>query len=243
MAQERALQITFVGDKYGYSGFPYPDVHQALVEGIRDRVAPMRTFQIYSNFGRIRVGRNHAYTPVANDELKFVGIVRDDAYDGTPSENTLTALQRLDALPIIEFHTSSGDLRCYYPPRYAYAEPLTGRIYDVFKSDCWSLCREWLLDKKGIRLPAGTMQYATELTEKMGRNFFIEIAKENGFCDVLLPREGDIVVLGLDVFHTCVYLEGNRLLHMFPGRLSAIEEYDGWLLANTQTILRHSSLG
>lgn len=243
MAQERALQITFVGDKYGYSGFPYPDVHQALVEGIRDRVAPMRTFQIYSNFGRIRVGRNHAYTPVANDELKFVGIVRDDVYDGTPSENTLTALQRLDALPIIEFHTSSGDLRCYYPPRYAYAEPLTGRIYDVFKSDCWSLCREWLLDKKGIRLPAGTMQYATELTEKMGRNFFIEIAKENGFRDVLLPREGDIVVLGLDVFHTCVYLEGNRLLHMFPGRLSAIEEYDGWLLANTQTILRHSSLG
>lgn len=243
MAQERALQITFVGDKYGYSGFPYPDVHQALVEGIRDRVAPMRTFQIYSNFGRIRVGRNHAYTPVANDELKFVGIVRDDAYDGTPSESTLTALQRLDALPIIEFHTSSGDLRCYYPPRYAYAEPLTGRIYDVFKSDCWSLCREWLLDKKGIRLPAGTMQYATELTEKMGRNFFIEIAKENGFRDVLLPREGDIVVLGLDVFHTCVYLEGNRLLHMFPGRLSAIEEYDGWLLANTQTILRHSSLG
>lgn len=243
MAQERALQITFVGDKYGYSGFPYPDVHQALVEGIRDRVAPMRTFQIYSNFGRIRVGRNHAYTPVANDELKFVGVVRDDAYDGTPSENTLTALQRLDALPIIEFHTSSGDLRCYYPPRYAYAEPLTGRIYDVFKSDCWSLCREWLLDKKGIRLPAGTMQYATELTEKMGRNFFIEIAKENGFRDVLLPREGDIVVLGLDVFHTCVYLEGNRLLHMFPGRLSAVEEYDGWLLANTQTILRHSSLG
>lgn len=243
MAQERALQITFVGDKYGYSGFPYPDVHQALVEGIRDRVAPMRTFQIYSNFGRIRVGRNHAYTPVANDELKFVGIVRDDAYDGTPSENTLTALQRLDALPIIEFHTSSGDLRCYYPPRYAYAEPLTGRIYDVFKSDCWSLCREWLLDKKGIRLPAGTMQYATELTEKMGRNFFIEIAKENGFRDVLLPREGDIVVLGLDVFHTCVYLEGNRLLHMFPGRLSAIEAYDGWLEANTQTILRHSSLG
>lgn len=243
MAQERALQITFVGDKYGYSGFPYPDVHQALVEGIRDRVAPMRTFQIYSNFGRIRVGRNNKYTPVANDELKFVGIVRDDAYDGTPSEETLAALQRLDALPIIEFHISSGDLRCYYPPRYAYAEPLTGRIYDVFKSDCWSLCREWLLDKKGIRLPAGTMQYATELTEKMGRNFFIEIAKENGFRDVLLPREGDIVVLGLDVFHTCVYLEGNRLLHMFPGRLSAIEEYDGWLLANTQTILRHSSLG
>lgn len=242
MAQERALQITFVGDKYGYSGFPYPDVHQALVEGIRDRVAPMRTFQIYSNFGRIRVGRNYAYQPVANDELKFVGVVRDDAYDGTPSENTLAALQRLDALPIVEFHTSSGDLRCYYPSRYAFAEPLTGRIYDVFKSDCWSLCREWLLDKKGIRLPAGTMQYATKLTEKMGRNFFIEIAKENGLRDVLLPREGDIVVLGLDVFHTCIYLEGDRVLHMFPGRLSAIEPYDGWLLANTQAILRHSSL-
>ena len=239
MAQERALQITFVGDKYGYSGFPYPDVHQALVEGIRDRVASMRTFQIYSNFGRIRVGRNNKYTPVANDELKFVGIVRDDAYDGTPSEETLAALQRLDALPIIEFHISSGDLRCYYPPRYAYAEPLTGRIYDVFKSDCWSLCREWLIDNRGIRLPAGTMQYATELTEKMGRNFFIEIAKEQGFREVLIPKEGDVVVLGLDIFHTCIYLEGNRVLHMFPGRLSAIEAYDGWLEANTQAILRY----
>ena len=48
-----------------------------------------------------------------------------------------------------------------------------------------------------------------------------------------------MVVLGLDVFHTCIYLEGNRVLHMFPGRLSAIEAYDGWLEANTQAILRY----
>lgn len=243
MAQERALQITFVADEYGYSGFPYPDVLSALVEGIQDRVAPMRTFQVYSNYGRLRVGRNNKYTPVANDELKYEGVVRDDAFTGEPLPETLAKLKRLDALPVIEVHTGSGELRCYYPARYAHAEPLTGRIYDVFKSDCWSLCREWLLDRKGIRLPAGTMQYATELTEKMGRNFFIEIAKENNLRDVLIPQEGDIVVLGLDVFHTCIYLEGDRVLHMFPGRLSAIEPYDGWLKSNTQTIMRHSSLG
>lgn len=239
MTQERALQITFVGDKYGYSDFPYEEVHTALVEGIRDRVAPMRTFQVYSNFGRIRCGRNNKYTPVANDELKFNGIVRDDEFTGEPLPETAEALNKLDSLPIIEFHSDSGELRCYYPARYAYAEPLTGRIYDVFKSDCWSLCREWLIDNRGIRLPAGTMQYATELTEKMGRNFFIEIAKEQGFREVLIPKEGDVVVLGLDIFHTCIYLEGNRVLHMFPGRLSAIEAYDGWLEANTQAILRY----
>lgn len=239
MAQERALQITFVGDKYGYSDFPYEEVHTALVESIRDRVAPMRTFQVYSNFGRIRCGRNNRYTPVANDELKFNGIVRDDEFTGEPLPETAEALNKLDSLPIIEFHSESGELRCYYPARYAYAEPLTGRIYDVFKSDCWSLCREWLIDNRGIRLPAGTMQYATELTEKMGRNFFIEIAKEQGFREVLIPKEGDVVVLGLDIFHTCIYLEGNRVLHMFPGRLSAIEAYDGWLEANTQAILRY----
>lgn len=239
MAQERALQITFVGDKYGYSDFPYEEVHTALVEGILDRVAPMCTFQVYSNFGRIRCGRNNKYTPVANDELKFNGIVRDDEFTGEPLPETAEALNKLDSLPIIEFHSDSGELRCYYPARYAYAEPLTGRIYDVFKSDCWSLCREWLIDNRGIRLPAGTMQYATELTEKMGRNFFIEIAKEQGFREVLIPKEGDVVVLGLDIFHTCIYLEGNRVLHMFPGRLSAIEAYDGWLEANTQAILRY----
>lgn len=239
MAQERALQITFVGDKYGYSDFPYEEVHTALVEGILDRVAPMRTFKVYSNFGRIRCGRNNRYTPVANDELKFNGIVRDDEFTGEPLPETAEALNKLDSLPIIEFHSDSGELRCYYPARYAYAEPLTGRIYDVFKSDCWSLCREWLIDNRGIRLPAGTMQYATELTEKMGRNFFIEIAKEQGFREVLIPKEGDVVVLGLDIFHTCIYLEGNRVLHMFPGRLSAIEAYDGWLEANTQAILRY----
>lgn len=241
MAQERALQITFVGDKYGYSDFPYEEAHTALVEGIRDRVAPMRTFQVYSNFGRIRCGRNNKYTPVANDELKFNGIVRDDELTGEPLPETAEALNKLDSLPIIEFHSESGELRCYYPARYAYAEPLTGRIYDVFKSDCWSLCREWLIDNRGIRLPAGTMQYATELTEKMGRNFFIEIAKEQGFREVLIPKEGDVVVLGLDIFHTCIYLEGNRVLHMFPGRLSAIEAYDGWLEANTQAILRYQT--
>jgi hypothetical protein len=240
MAQERALQITFVGDKYGYSGFPYPDVHTALVEGIQDRVAPMRTFQVYSNFGRPRVGRNNAYTPTAYDELKFEGVVRDDPFDGTPSEDTLARINRLDALPVIEFHSDSGDLRCYYPARYAYAEPLTGRIYDVFKSDCWSLCREWLLDKRGVRLPAGTMQFANELTEKMGRNFFIEIAKEQGFREVLIPKEGDVVVVGVGVFHTCIYLEGGRVLHMFPGRFSAIEPFDGWLKANAQAILRYT---
>lgn len=242
MAQERALQITFVGDKYGYSEFPYVDAKASLADGIRDRVATMRTFQIYSNYGRLRVGRNNAYTPVANDELKFEGVVRDDAFTGVPLEETLTKLQDLNGIPVIEIHSGSGELRCYYPYRYAYAEPLTGRIYDVFKSDCWSLCREWLFDRKGILLPAGTMQYATELTEKMGRNFFIEIAKENGLRDVLIPQDGDIVVLGMDVFHTCIYLEGDRVLHMFPGRLSAIEPYDGWLKSNTQTIMRHSSL-
>lgn len=242
MAQERALQITFVDDKYGYSDFPYGEVRQAIAAGLQDSVAPMRTFQIYSNFGRVRVARNSAYVPMENDELKFIGVVRNDEFNGKPSEETLEALQRLDALPIIEVHPDSGELRCYYPPRYAFAEPLTGRIYDVFKSDCWSLCREWLMDRKGIVLPAGTMQYATELAEKLGRNFFIQIAKQNGFRDVLIPKEGDIVVVGMDTFHTCIYLEGNRVLHMFPGRLSSIEPYDGWLKSGTQTILRHATM-
>lgn len=242
MAQERALQITFVGDKYGYSGFPYSDAQRDFAAGLSDRVAPAKTFQIYSNFGRLRVGRNNAYTPQANEELKFEAVVRDDAYTGEPSEETLAKISHISATPVIEIHSTSGDIRVYYPYRYLFAEPLTGRIYDVFKSDCWSLCREYLLDKFGIRLPTGTMKISMELTERLGRNFFLEACKENGFKEVIIPRHGDVIVTGNDQFHTGIYLEGDRVLHMFPGRLSAIEPYDGWIKANTVAIMRHEAM-
>lgn len=242
MAQERALQITFVDGKYGYSGFPYPDAQRAFAEGLRDRVATAKTFQIYSNFGRIRVGRNGAYKPLSEEELKFEGVVRDDDYDGTPSEETLKKIASIDGTPVIEIHSKTGDIRVYYPYHYLVAEPLTGRIYDVFKSDCWSLCREYLLDNYGIRLPAGTMEISKELADRLGRNFFLEACKENGFKEVILPQPGDIIVTGVDMFHTAVYLEGGRMLHMFPGRLSAIEQYDGYLESSTVAIMRHEAL-
>lgn len=242
MPQERALQITFVGDKYGYSGFPYADAQEAFAAGITDRVSPAKTFQVYSNFGRIRVGRNGSYVPQENDELKFEAVVRDDDYTGAPNEETLAKISHIGAIPVIEIHSKTGDIRAYYPAQYAFAEPLTGRIYEVFKSDCWSLCREWLLDNFGVRLPAGTMQISVELSERLGRNFFLEACKENGFKEVILPRHGDVIVTGTDQFHTGIYLDGDRVLHMFPGRLSAIEPYDGWLKANTLAIMRLESV-
>lgn len=243
MAQERALQITFVGDKYGYSGFPYPDAQRDFAAGLGDSVAPAKTFQIYSNFGRIRVGRNNAYIPQAYDELKFEAVVMDGKYTGEPSEETLAKISHISATPVIEIHAETGDIRVYYPYRYLFKEPLTGRIYDVFKSDCWSLCREYILDNYGIRLPAGTLQISMDLTERLGRNFFLEACKENGFKEVIVPMPGDVIVTGDAQFHTGIYLEGDRVLHMFPGRLSAIEAYDGWIKASTVAIMRHEKMG
>ena len=239
MTQERALQITFVDDKYGYSDFPYPDAKRVFVEGLTDRVAPARTFEVYSNYGRIRVGRNGNYSPVENDELKFEGIVRDDAFTGKPTEETLEKMRHISSLPVIEIHSKTGDLRVYYPFQYAVKEPLTGRIYDVYKSDCWSLCREYMLDNYGVKLPAGTLQISLDYAERLGRNFFLEASKENGFKEVLLPQPGDVILMGIDSFHTGIYLEGERILHMFPGRLSAIEPYGGWPKSATVAILRH----
>lgn len=246
MPQTRALQITFVdgggAGKYGYSGFPYPDAQRDFAAGLTDRVATAKTFQIYSNFGRVRVGRNGAYVPQENDELKFEGVVRDDNYTGEPSAETLEKIRHIDATPVLEIHSKTGDLRVYYPYQYLFKEPLTGRIYDVFKSDCWSLCREYLLDKYGIKLPAGTMEISTELADRLGRNFFLEACKENGFREVIIPQVGDVIVTGIEMFHTGIYLEGDRVLHMFPGRLSAIEAYDGYLKSSTVAIMRHENM-
>lgn len=242
MAQERALQITFIDGKYGFSSFPYPDAMKAFADGLKDRVAPARTFQIYSNFGRIRVGRNGVYTPEQTEELKFEGVVRDDDFNGEPSEETAKKMRDISAVPVIEVYSKSGDVRVFYPIQYAVKEPLTGRIYEVFKSDCWSLCREYLTDRLGIYMPTGTLQTSLDLQERLGRNFMLEICKEIGFKEVLIPQQNDIIVMGAVTLHTGIYIDGGKILHLFPGRLSAIESYDGWLEANTISILRHEGV-
>lgn len=242
MPQERALQITFVDGKYGYSSFPYYEAlaHLSQLMAINPTE---RLFRVYANIGRVRMVMGNG-SLVFGDDLAMHGVIRAEKFTGQPLDETLATLNT-GLKPVMEVNAGTGECRVYYPARFQYAEPLLHRIYEVFKADCWSLCREYLVDRYGATgLPVGNMEKATELSKLFGRSFFIGHHLEAGFEPVTTVMPGDMVVMGESggVLHTGIYTENGELLHHMPGRLSTSEKYDGALVKFTQIILRHRSV-
>lgn len=241
MAQDRALQINFVGNEYGWGNLPF--VHVAAELGQRLKGAPETTaFQVMSNRGHPRV-RFEGDTPVPGDELALYGAVREGAFTGQPLPSTLELMQRTQ-MPVLEICMPGTETRIFYPARYRHVEPLAGRVYEVFKADCYSLIREYLMSHgyvpEGV-LPIGAAEEAMQHANLFGRDFFLESFQRVGFQAVTNPQPGDVFIIGStsQALHAAVLLPDGRILHHSPGRFSTVEPYEGYWKQQTLVTFRY----
>ena len=235
-----ALHIKFEGD-YGWGGFPYLSVLTSIK--LRPQTgAQFDTFQVVSYHGRPRL-HVEGDKWVEGERREMHGVNRNARFTGVPLPSTVQ-LANETQLPVLEVSWPEGLARVYYPARYKHVEPYEGRVYEVFKSDCYSLVREYLMDHGHVypdTLPVGAAEEAAKHATLFGRDFFMNSFLKVGFQPVVgEPQQGDVVICGApnDALHAAVLLEGNRLLHHAPNRFSTIEPYDGYWKHGTRAIYR-----
>lgn len=241
MTQDRALQITFVGGEYGWGNFPFTNVLAEVSQRIGAK--SFDEFQVMSNRGRPRL-RIDGDLPVPGDELGMYGVIRHgDLFDGKPLPSTIQKLNETQ-MPVLEITWPDSVSRVYYPARYRHAEPYVGRVYEVFKSDCYSLVREYLIAHGYTTaevLPLGVVQEAMKHAELFGRDFFLDSFLKVGFQTVMNAQPGDVIVIGAhgQPLHAAALLADGRILHHSPGRFSVAEVYDGYWKQSTLAIFRY----
>lgn len=234
-AQTRAFQIKFT-DSYGYSGFPFPrktrEVERLMLES-----QPTFFWITHREGGKLFIHWNEDRP--TEDHIFSRGVFRR-GFTGEPLPETLEFING-SHIPCLEV-SDDGGARVYYPLIYKHAEPYVGRIYEVFKADCYTLVREYLADKKGWPLlPVADLKEAFRRAQIMGRDFLASSFFEYGYEEVTKAQPNDIIIIGHPgvPVHCAVLLESGDILHHYPGRVSCIEPYDGVWLKDTMGIVRY----
>lgn len=236
--QTRARHITFT-NQYGYSRFPFGECLMEISDQLDENRLPDR-FMIMNAQGDPRP----EFLPYrANTTEPFAPcFVRRDRFTGVPSAET-RAYIKTHEVPVLELH-ESGETRVYYPTSYRTHEPYTGRVYEMYYSDCYNLVQNWYEDVQRIKLPLGTIEEARSWAAELGRDFMEMALREQGFEPVARMREGDLLViqsLGHSA-HLGIVLDNNKLLHHPAERLSCIAHDANAWRKRARTILRHRSL-
>lgn len=123
-----------------------------------------------------------------------------------------------------------------------YKIPLIGRSYELGKTDCYSLIRDYYRQKCSIFLP--DYEYEDRWWEK-GKNLYLDNFMSAGFrkVDDLQLHDGIIFRTTSKVpNHAGVYLGDGIILHHPIGRLSGEDIYGGYWLEHTYCIVRHLDL-
>ncbi|MCA0944483.1 C40 family peptidase [Salipiger pacificus] len=233
---QRAQQITF-GVSYGISSFPHPEALVALAD-LAD-FTDDRDFWVMNDAGKPRL-----VTGAPDGAPIFArGVIREDASDGNPLEETVDEANGTGR-PVMEYHRPDGTTRVVYPISFKTAEPYEGRIYRQFKSDCYSLMRDYLADTRGIVLPTGTIEEADALAKRLGRSYLETAFDEYGFEPVAKARTGDIalIVPQGDIPHIAILIDDcANILHHPARRLSCVTPYSGYWLRNTVALYRRDA--
>lgn len=228
---KRAQQITF-NETHGVSSFPYPEALLAMSE-LADEGAT--TFWMMNHDGKPRISRDH---PDGFDLFSYGLVI--DAEDGEPDPMTLNEIHT-QSRPNILYFKQSGITRVIYPTWYQDREPYTGRVYRQFKSDCYSLMRDYYRDILGIQLPTGTVEEAEALSRRLGRAYLESAFEEYGFTPVAKGRDHDIalIVPDQDIAHIAILVDGGKnILHHPARRLSCLVPYSRHWKRNTVALFR-----
>lgn len=119
--------------------------------------------------------------------------------------------------------------------------PLVGREFSVAASDCYTLVRDYYLEKLGIVLADAERP---ELWWQIGRSFLVENIDTFKFKSVSLSeaREHDMLLMQIGASvpnHCAVLIENGRILHHLAGRLSGTDLYSGYWRKVTTHCLRY----
>lgn len=158
-----------------------------------------------------------------------------------PSEADRTMCE-LTGLPWLIVNWPTGVIHEFGPD--GYKAPLIGRPFCHGVHDCYTLIRDYYLDKLGIELPdfARDDEWWTK-----GGNLYLENFETAGFVRVpiedIRPHDVLLMQIGAPVpNHGAVYIGNSRVLHHPMNHLSGEAIYGGYWQKCTTHCLRHGRL-
>lgn len=137
-----------------------------------------------------------------------------------PSEHDKKASDYL-GIPYHIYSIPSGEYTVYEPAKKR--EPLLGRDYKFGVNDCYSLVRDYYLEKLGLTLP--TIEFEDDFWE-YGIDYFNDLQESFGFVEVDQPKEHDLIffsVMAPIPNHCGIYLGDGIFMHHAADRLSCRE--------------------
>lgn len=151
--------------------------------------------------------------------------------------------------PVLRVAMPRGRFKMYYPLSMRDDFPWEGRQWDEGSSDCYRLGLEYYKKELGIvvsEVPT-PKNYTIQMMSYAKVNMFVENFESSGFEQVLVPEEGDALLIqsGLATFdgpdHVGIYLSNDNFLHHYRGRMSTIQPYSSMWRQKTNMVLRHKN--
>jgi hypothetical protein len=151
--------------------------------------------------------------------------------------------------PILRVAMPRGRFKMYYPLSMRDDFPWEGRQWDEGSSDCYRLGLEYYKKELGITVSEvpTPKNYTIQMMSYAKVNMFVENFESSGFEQVLVPEEGDALLIqsGLATFdgpdHVGIYVSNNNFLHHYRGRMSTIQPYNSMWQQKTNMVLRHKN--
>lgn len=233
--REKAYGIIWT-DKGGVFNFS----HAHVVAQIAERVATgyQGELWLHNYYGQTKLAEERGDNAFAKVE-----IITADTCE--PSDEEFAALD----FPVLRVAMPRGRFKLYYPLSMKEQFSWENRQWDEGYSDCYRIGLDYYARELGVTLPAvpTPKNYTIQMMTYAKVNLFVENFEASGFEQVIVPEVGDALLIqsGLATFdgpdHVGVYMEDNKFLHHYRGRMSTIQPYSSMWRQKTAMALRHAS--
>lgn len=220
----------------GEFNFSHPQVVAQIAEKIT-RGEPGGTW-LANHLGQTKLASEKTDNVFARVE-----VIQADTCELTPEE-----FAALD-FPVLRIAMPKGRFKLYYPLSMKDSFPWESRQWNEGYSDCYRLGLDYYAKELGIKLHAipTPKNYTLQMMTYTRTNLFVENFASSGFEQVLLPEQGDAVLIqsGMATFdgpdHVGIYLGDGKFLHHYRNRMSTVQPYSSMWRQKTTMVLRHTS--
>lgn len=216
--------------------------HATVVTKIAERIYSGDTSQMWLTNMKGQIG----LSDTNKNAFAAVVVSRDETPEASEKD---IELLNASGFPFLKVCMPKGRFKLLYPLAYRDNMPWEGRPWFEGNSDCYRLALDYYRKELGIHVRAVPTppNYTVMMAQYAMNNLFMENWESSGFEQVMLPEDGDALLIksGLATFdgpdHVAVFLEGGKMLHHFRNRLSVIQDYSPMWREKTLMVLRHSS--